>query len=314
MIARRAAAGARRPRGRDRPDAAPPPARRAADRAAGVPAAVVDGPVHERARATATGRVYLVARVGGTVVGYGGLMLVLEDGHITTLAVDPAWHRHRSAPACCSRSPTPASSAASSNLTLEVRLGNEPAQELYRRFGFAPAGDPQGLLRRDERGRAGDVGQRRRHARHGGRLDALAAGVARHDRPRGARPMTADAVPTREPHPRHRDVVRRDRGGHRARAARRCCRRWSAARSTCTPATAASCPRSPAVPTSTCSCPSWPRPSWRPGLSDRAPTTAPAAGSTRSPPPTAPASSARCSSACRRRRRWRSRGTCRSSP
>ena len=37
---------------------------------------------------------YLVARVGSTVVGYGGLMLVLDDGHITTLAVDPAWHRH----------------------------------------------------------------------------------------------------------------------------------------------------------------------------------------------------------------------------
>ncbi len=40
-------------------------------------------------------RVYVVARVGSTVVGYGGVMLVAGDGHVTTLAVDPAWHRHR---------------------------------------------------------------------------------------------------------------------------------------------------------------------------------------------------------------------------
>src|SRR3546814_10172720 len=41
-------------------------------------------------------RVYLTARLGGTVVGYGGLMCVLEDGHVTTIAVDPRWHRYRS--------------------------------------------------------------------------------------------------------------------------------------------------------------------------------------------------------------------------
>src|SRR3546814_4596615 len=29
-------------------------------------------------------RVYLTARLGGTVVGYGGLMCVLADGHVTT--------------------------------------------------------------------------------------------------------------------------------------------------------------------------------------------------------------------------------------
>ena len=30
------------------------------------------------------------------------------------------------------------------NLTLEVRVGNEPAQQLYRAFGFAPAGVRKG--------------------------------------------------------------------------------------------------------------------------------------------------------------------------
>src|SRR5205085_3713756 len=40
-------------------------------------------------------RAYYVARVGGTVVGYSGLMLTGEDAHVTTIAVDPAWHRHK---------------------------------------------------------------------------------------------------------------------------------------------------------------------------------------------------------------------------
>jgi ribosomal-protein-alanine N-acetyltransferase len=41
-----------------------------------------------------TTRLYLVARVGTEVVGYGGLFRAVDDGHITTVAVDPAWHRH----------------------------------------------------------------------------------------------------------------------------------------------------------------------------------------------------------------------------
>ena len=40
-------------------------------------------------------RAYYVARVDGVVVGYGGLMVSGDDGHITTLAVDPAWHRRK---------------------------------------------------------------------------------------------------------------------------------------------------------------------------------------------------------------------------
>src|SRR5438094_3656333 len=40
-------------------------------------------------------RAYYVARVDGLVVGYAGLMLTVDDGHVTTIAVDPVWHRHR---------------------------------------------------------------------------------------------------------------------------------------------------------------------------------------------------------------------------
>src|SRR5207249_3668496 len=40
-----------------------------------------------------SGRIYLVARIGPTVVGYAGMLFSVDDGHVTTIAVDPAWHR-----------------------------------------------------------------------------------------------------------------------------------------------------------------------------------------------------------------------------
>jgi ribosomal-protein-alanine N-acetyltransferase len=89
-------------------------------------------------------RVYIVARVGTTIVGYGGLMLVADDGHITTLAVDPAWHRHKLGTRLLHTLATAAVNRGARNLTLEVRASNRPAQELYRAFGFAPAGIRKG--------------------------------------------------------------------------------------------------------------------------------------------------------------------------
>ena len=89
-------------------------------------------------------RVYLVARIGHTVVGYGGLMLITGDGHIATLAVDPAWHRHKIGTRVLHALVVAAIERGAQHLTLEVRASNRPAQELYRTFGFAPAGVRKG--------------------------------------------------------------------------------------------------------------------------------------------------------------------------
>jgi ribosomal-protein-alanine N-acetyltransferase len=87
-----------------------------------------------------TTRCYIVARVGGTVVGYAGLMLTGDDAHVTTIAVDPAWHRHRIGTRLLLFLARESVRRGSRNLTLEVRVSNEPAQALYRQFGFKPAG------------------------------------------------------------------------------------------------------------------------------------------------------------------------------
>ncbi|HJR24836.1 MAG TPA: ribosomal protein S18-alanine N-acetyltransferase [Acidimicrobiales bacterium] len=124
-----------------------------------------------------SGRVYVVARVDGAVVGYGGLMLVQEDGHVTTLAVDPAWHRHKIGTRLLLRLTDAALERGVKNLTLEVRIGNQPAQELYRRFGFVPAGIRKGYYVETNEDAlvmwANDIDM----AAHEARLEALAATV-----------------------------------------------------------------------------------------------------------------------------------------
>jgi [ribosomal protein S18]-alanine N-acetyltransferase len=85
-------------------------------------------------------RAYYVARVGRDVVGYAGLMMTLDDGHVTTIAVDPRWHRHKIGTRLLAVLARDAIARKAVSLTLEVRMSNVGAQELYRRFGFGPVG------------------------------------------------------------------------------------------------------------------------------------------------------------------------------
>lgn len=85
-------------------------------------------------------RAWVVARDGHRVVGFGGLMVVLEEGHITNVAVDPEHHRRHIATRMLLVLVDQAVERGVADLTLEVRVSNRPAQLLYQRFGFAPGG------------------------------------------------------------------------------------------------------------------------------------------------------------------------------
>ena len=89
-------------------------------------------------------RAYYVAFVGRQVVGYAGLMMTLDDGHVTTIAVDPEWHRRSIGTRLLLALAREAVERNATALTLEVRLSNRAAQELYRRFGFIPVGVRKG--------------------------------------------------------------------------------------------------------------------------------------------------------------------------
>lgn len=86
------------------------------------------------------GRRYLVVEDDGIVIGYGGLMLVMDEAHVTTLAVVPGRREARLGTRLMLALIDEALAAGASQLTLEVRLSNHPAQSLYRRFGMAPVG------------------------------------------------------------------------------------------------------------------------------------------------------------------------------
>jgi ribosomal-protein-alanine N-acetyltransferase len=89
-------------------------------------------------------RAYFVAKVGREIVGYAGLMISLTDGHVTTIAVDPAWHRHGIGTRLLLALSREAIARDANALTLEVRLSNQGAQELYKRFGFTAVGVRKG--------------------------------------------------------------------------------------------------------------------------------------------------------------------------
>ena len=85
-------------------------------------------------------RAYHVAKIGGVVMGYSGLMLGTEDAHVTTIAVDPERHRRGIGTRLMLNMARVALERRARNMTLEVRVANTGAQALYHRFGFAPAG------------------------------------------------------------------------------------------------------------------------------------------------------------------------------
>ncbi|MCU0270119.1 MAG: ribosomal protein S18-alanine N-acetyltransferase [Acidimicrobiales bacterium] len=91
-----------------------------------------------------TDRCYLVARVDGVVAGFAGMLFTDVDGHLVTMATDPAWRRRGIATGLLVALAHEARRRGMRNLTLEVRAGNAAAQSLYRSFGFAPVGVRRG--------------------------------------------------------------------------------------------------------------------------------------------------------------------------
>ena len=89
-------------------------------------------------------RVNRVAEVDGRVVGHAGLMMVADYGHVTTLAVHPDVQGSGIGTCLMADLCRAAVERQLVTMTLEVRVSNLRARELYRRFGFIPAGAQSG--------------------------------------------------------------------------------------------------------------------------------------------------------------------------
>jgi ribosomal-protein-alanine N-acetyltransferase len=84
------------------------------------------------------GRLYRAVWDGEEMVGYIGFMMVDEEAHMTTIATSPTFQRSGVATAMIVDGIRTLLASGIKHISLEVAANNEPAQALYRRFGFAP--------------------------------------------------------------------------------------------------------------------------------------------------------------------------------
>jgi ribosomal-protein-alanine N-acetyltransferase len=86
------------------------------------------------------GRLYRAAWSDDALAGYIGFMMVDDEAHITTIGTAPDFQRQGVARTLIIDGIRTLVPTGIRHLSLEVAAGNVPAQELYRRFGFAPVG------------------------------------------------------------------------------------------------------------------------------------------------------------------------------
>lgn len=83
---------------------------------------------------------YFVAEISNVIVGYVGLWIIVDEGHISSIAVDPSYRRLKIGRALMQNIFDIAQKKQLKGLTLEVRASNIGAIELYKSFGFKTEG------------------------------------------------------------------------------------------------------------------------------------------------------------------------------
>ena len=83
---------------------------------------------------------YVVARLEEVVIGFAGIWLMVDEAHVTTFAVDPAWRRRGVGERLLLALLDVSVARRAREATLEVRLSNMAARRLYEKYGFRPVG------------------------------------------------------------------------------------------------------------------------------------------------------------------------------
>lgn len=83
---------------------------------------------------------YVVMETEEGILGYCGLWIILDESHITNIAVLPQYRGQRLGEALLQEVMNKARALGGNTMTLEVRVSNEVAKKLYRKFGFQNGG------------------------------------------------------------------------------------------------------------------------------------------------------------------------------
>jgi len=83
---------------------------------------------------------YLIGELRGQLIGYAGIWIFEQVGHVTTVAVDPRARRHGYGSQLLEAILVEGRKAGVIRFTLEVRVSNTAAQAMYRQYGFYGVG------------------------------------------------------------------------------------------------------------------------------------------------------------------------------
>lgn len=83
---------------------------------------------------------YTVLEIDGVIAGYCGLWIIVDEAHITNIAIRPEYRRLGLGKALLIYVMELATLAGAKKMTLEVRVTNTIAQNLYKQLGFEITG------------------------------------------------------------------------------------------------------------------------------------------------------------------------------
>lgn len=87
---------------------------------------------------------YFVAEDNDRVVGYSGVWVIIDEAHITNIALLPDYRGLKLGEALLRQLVIHAKACRSKTMTLEVRVSNKVAMKLYKKFGFQKGGIRKG--------------------------------------------------------------------------------------------------------------------------------------------------------------------------
>lgn len=87
---------------------------------------------------------YIVAMYDGRLIGYAGVWLIIDEGHVTNVAVDPDYRGLHLGEALMEALISICVANHAKRMTLEVRVSNETAKRLYEKLGFESVGIRKG--------------------------------------------------------------------------------------------------------------------------------------------------------------------------
>ncbi|WP_151733116.1 ribosomal protein S18-alanine N-acetyltransferase [Paenibacillus tengchongensis] len=87
---------------------------------------------------------YMVMELEGQIIGYAGMWAIVDEAHVTNIALLEEYRGRKWGERLLDELMRTAAFLGMKSITLEVRVSNTIAQNLYRKKGFRPAGTRKG--------------------------------------------------------------------------------------------------------------------------------------------------------------------------